>query len=73
MFERVVAEVVCGHLKDNVLLSDQQFGFRPGRSTSDLLMLLTRHWQDALDDGMDTVVVALDIAEHSIKCGIEEY
>ena len=25
-------------------------------------MLLTRHWQDALDDGMDTVVVALDIA-----------
>ena len=62
VFERVVAEVVCGHLKDIVLLSDQQFGFRPGRSTSDQLMLLTRHWQDTLDEGRDTVVVALDIA-----------
>lgn len=62
VFERVVADVVCHHLSDNYLLSDQQFGFRPGRSTSDLLMLLTRDWQDALDDGLDTVVVALDIA-----------
>ena len=58
---RVVAEVVCGHLKDNVLLSDQQFGFTPGRLTSDQLMLLTRYWQDALDEGRDTIVVALDI------------
>ena len=62
VFERVVADVVCRHLNDNYLPSDQQFGFRPGRSTSDLLMLLTRDWQDALDDGKDTVVVALDIA-----------
>ena len=62
MFERVVAKVVCGRLKDSVLLSDQQFGFRPGRSTSDQLMLLTRHWQEALDDGRDTVVVVLNIA-----------
>ena len=63
VFEKVVAEVVCGHLKDNVLLSNQQFGFRSGRSTSDQLMLLTRYWQDALDVGRDTVVIALDIAE----------
>ncbi|XP_063879421.1 uncharacterized protein LOC135110724 [Scylla paramamosain] len=39
-----------------------QFGFRPGPSTSDLLMLLTGRWQDALDGGLDSVVVALDIA-----------
>ena len=62
VFERVVADVMCRHLKDNYLLSDQQFGFRPGRSTSDLLTLLTGDWQNALDDGLDTVVVALDIA-----------
>ena len=62
VFERVVAEVVCGHLKDNVLLSDQQFGFRPGRSISDHLMLLARHWHGGPDEGRDTVVVALDIA-----------
>ena len=62
VFERVVTDVVCRHLSDNYLLSDQQYGFRPGRSTSDLLMLLTRKWQDALDEGLDTIVVALDIA-----------
>ena len=62
VFERIVAEVICSHLDDNHLLSDQQFGFRPGRSTSDLLLLLSRDWQDALDDSLDTIVVALDIA-----------
>ena len=62
VLERVVTDVVCHHLRDNYLLSEQQFGFRPGRSTSDLLMLLTKKWQDALDGGLDTVVVALDIA-----------
>ncbi|XP_063845411.1 uncharacterized protein LOC135091588 [Scylla paramamosain] len=56
VFERVVADVVCRHLQDNYLLSDQQFGFRPGRFTSDLLMLLTGGWQDALDGGLDSVV-----------------
>ena len=45
VFKRVVAEVACGHLKDNVL-SDQHFGFKPGGSTSDQMMLITRHWQD---------------------------
>ncbi|XP_063878077.1 uncharacterized protein LOC135110016 [Scylla paramamosain] len=61
VFERVVADVVCRHLQDNYLLPDQQFGLRPGRSTSDLLMVLTGGWHDALDGGLDTVVVALDI------------
>lgn len=44
VFERVIAKVVCRHLSNINLLSDQQFGFRPGRSTSALLMLLTRDW-----------------------------
>ena len=62
VFERIVAEVITHHLDANHLLSHQQFGFRPGRSTSDLLLLLSRDWQDALDEGLDTLVVALDIA-----------
>ena len=62
IFKRIVAREVCRHLSENYHLSDKQFGFRPGQSTSDLLMLLTRKLQDALDDGQDTVVVALDIA-----------
>ena len=52
-----LTNVVGLHLSDNYLLSDQ-----PGRSTSDLLMRLTKKWQSALDEGLDTVMVALDIA-----------
>ncbi len=62
VFERIVAEVICRHLDDNNLLSNQQFGFRSGRSTSDLLLLLSKDWQDSLDEGLDTLIVALDIA-----------
>ena len=62
VFEKLVAEAICKHLYENHLLSDKQFGFRPGRSTADLLLLLSKDWQDALDEGMDTLVVALDIA-----------
>ncbi|XP_063868224.1 uncharacterized protein LOC135104623 [Scylla paramamosain] len=39
-----------------------QFGFRPGKSTADLLLFLSKDWQDALEEGLDTLVVALDIA-----------
>lgn len=60
--EQIVAGSISKHLHDNQLLSERQFGFRPGRSTADLLLLLTKDWQEALDEGLDTIVVALDIA-----------
>ena len=63
VLERIVAQVVCHHLGENYLLSDQQFGFRPGRSTSNLLMLLTRKCCGRPYDGQDTVV-ALDRVWH---------
>ena len=62
VLEQIVAGVICQHLSENHLLSDKQFGFRPGRSTADLLLLLSKDWQDALDGGLDSLVVALDIA-----------
>lgn len=62
LLERVVAKVVCQHLSDQYFLSIQQYGFRFGRYTSDKVMILSRHWQDAHDSDQDTDVVALDIA-----------
>ncbi|XP_063868166.1 uncharacterized protein LOC135104523 [Scylla paramamosain] len=56
LLEQVVAGVICHHLGEHHLLSDKQFGFRPGRSTADLLILLSQGWQDALDEGLDTLV-----------------
>ena len=49
-------------LDENHLLSPRQFGFRKGRSTSDLLLLLSKSWHDALDAGRPSLVIALDIA-----------
>lgn len=62
VLEQIVTGAICQHLSDNHLLSDRQFGFRHGRSTADLLLLLSKDWQDALEEGLDTLVVALDIA-----------
>ena len=62
VLEHIVTDAICKHMYENHLLSDKQFGFRPGRSTADLLLLLSKDWQDALEEGLDTLVVALDIA-----------
>uniref|UniRef100_A0A0P4VX79 Uncharacterized protein n=1 Tax=Scylla olivacea TaxID=85551 RepID=A0A0P4VX79_SCYOL len=62
LLEKIVAAAIYQHLSENHLLSDRQFGFRPGRSTADLLLIISKDWQDALEEGLDTLVVALDIA-----------
>ena len=49
-------------LDENHLESPGQFGFRKGRSTSDLLLLLSKSWHNALDAGRPSLVIALDIA-----------
>lgn len=56
-----MAEAISRHLDENSLLSDQQFASVSGRSTSDLVMLLSRDRQDSLDNGRGTLVIALDI------------
>lgn len=62
MFESVVTYEICRHLSNSYLLSDKQFEFEPARSASDLLKLLTKGRQDALDEGLNTIAVVLDIA-----------
>ncbi len=62
LVKMVIAKVTCRHLSDKYLLSNQDFGFRHGRSISDMLMLYTTNWRDVLDSGQDTAVVALDTA-----------
>ena len=62
ILERIIAEQLTCHLEEHHLLSPRQYGFRKGRSASDLLLLLSQTWQDALDSGRPSLVVALDIA-----------
>ncbi|KAG7158157.1 RNA-directed DNA polymerase from mobile element jockey-like 31 [Homarus americanus] len=58
---KLVAEEVRRHFHHLNLLSNRQFSFISFRSTSNLPLLLSRDWQDALENGLDTLVIALDI------------
>ena len=60
--ERVIAEQLTRHLDSHYLFSDRQYGFRRGRSASDLLLLLAKKWHEALDSSRLSLVIALDIA-----------
>ena len=62
VFEKILADEINQFLEDNNILSQKQFGFRASRSTADLLLLSTQQWQNTLDAGRRTLVVALDIA-----------
>lgn len=59
IFKQTVVEAITRHLEEHSLLSNQQFGFESGCSMSDLFVLLSRDWQDSLDNSL---VVALDTA-----------
>ena len=63
ILEKVITDEISQHLDEHKLLSKRQFGFRASRSTGDLLLLLSKNWQEALDRGLDILVIALDIAE----------
>ncbi len=51
------------HLSTSDLLSDRQYRFRKGRSTGDLLSLLTDSWLSSLSHFGETFSVSLDISK----------
>ena len=46
--ESIIASDIKSFLFSNGLISDLQFGFRPGHSTLDLLLLLSQQWMEFL-------------------------
>ena len=61
LFETIVADCLKFFLAPK--LSPNQFGFRPGHTTLDLLLLLTQSWTNALASGKEVRSVALDISK----------
>ena len=45
VMESIIALDIKSFLFSNGLISDHQFGFRPGHSTLDMLLLLSQHWR----------------------------
>ena len=51
------------HLSNHELLSNKQFGFRPGASTQEAILSATRVWHEALERGNSIASVFFDLSK----------
>lgn len=61
--ERIVARQIMDYLEVNDLLSPHQYGFRPGRSTEDQLILTYDYVSQCVDDGFVVDMIFLDFSK----------
>ena len=60
--ESIIASDIKSFLFSNGLIADHQFGFRPGHSTLDMLLLLSKQWMEVLNVGHEIRALSLDIS-----------
>ena len=60
--ETIIASDIKSFLFSNVLISDHQFGYRPGHSALDMLLLLSQQWMEVLNAGHEIRAISLDIS-----------
>ena len=60
--ESIIASDIKSFLFSNGLIYDHQFGFRPGHSTLDMLLLLSQQWMEALNIRHEIIGISLDIS-----------
>lgn len=60
LMDRLQSRSLCNYLVDNSLVSDHQFGFLPGRSTTLQLLHVYDKWLCALDAGRGVAAVFMD-------------
>ena len=63
LFEKIVKTKILHHLLENDLLSPEQHGFLPKRSTTTQMLNCLQDWFKNFDDGVDTNVVYTDFAK----------
>ena len=63
IFESILNKYTINYLNANNLLSDVQYGFRPSRSTADVLTVISHRISKALDSTFDARAIALDISK----------
>ena len=59
--EKVLCNQLLDHLNTTKIISERQYGSRKGRSAADLHLLLMSRWSSALDKGLKTIALAIDI------------
>ena len=63
VFERILAKQINDYLQRNNLLSETQFGFRKGHSTTDALLYAVESFRSSIDDGMYVAGAMLDLSK----------
>jgi len=63
VFERLMSDQIMTFLCQHKLISNTQFGFRPGFSTTDALLYTIEKWRAALDSKKHAVVASLDLSK----------
>jgi len=63
ILERVISDHLMNHLNANKLLSDDQFGFTPGKSTVLQLLCCLDDWSKAIEAGSPVDIVLIDFAK----------
>jgi endonuclease/exonuclease/phosphatase (EEP) superfamily protein YafD len=63
LLERILNKRLVSYLNKYNILSDNQYGFRSGRSTEDAVQELTQFVSNNLDNGMKCVSIYLDLAK----------
>ena len=58
--ESIITDVIINHMKRCNLLSNKQFGFISGRSTSLQLLTVLEDWTKTLDRGVSIMAVYMD-------------
>ena len=61
--ERLVTKHISDYLEEHSLLSDHQFGFRSGRSTTDQLLLVYERVSELVDNGEIVDVIYFDYSK----------
>ena len=62
VMESIIASDIKSFLFSNGLISEHQFGFRPGHTTLDMLLLLSQQWMEVLNAGHENRAISLDIS-----------
>lgn len=63
IMERIIRNEILIFLTKNEIISDDQFGFMPGRSTTLQLLDVVNDWTRSLDEGFPVDVVLVDFAK----------
>lgn len=61
--ESLIRDKLMEHLNDNNLLSEDQYGFRPGRSCTTQLLEVLEHWSALMDSSFPIDVIYLDFSK----------